>query len=544
MPKFRKLFKELEMKSTTLIFFSALIFSLFYNWPFYQKILEVYPLSWNYFLFLSSLFISFTALLNIALNLLCIRQSVKFVLIANFLLAAAIGYILKTFGTIIDDIMILNILQTETREALDIITVKSILSFFFWGVLPAVLVYKIKLTKINFSYELLSKLRSISLSLGVILICFLLNMKGFASFLREHKDLRSYSNPSYFYYSSYKFAKNHFFHTDNKFIQIGKDAKISEKDTERELVIFVVGETARADHFSLNGYSKETNPLLKKENIINFSNVSSCGTSTAISVPCMFSQMNRDQFSERKAQNTENLLDVLNHTKKANILWRDNNSNSKKVADRIQYEDYKSSSRNTICAPKECRDEGMLVGLQEYINQKKDGDIFIVLHQLGSHGPTYYKRYPSTFEKFKPTCKSGQLETCTTEEINNSYDNTILYTDYFLSKVIQLLKKNSNQFETAMFYVSDHGESLGENNIYLHGLPYFIAPSAQKHVPMVLWFGEKLNGRLNSNLLRAKAENEFSHDNIFHSILGLLEVKTQLYQPKLDIFFNDYTSSL
>ena len=203
----------------------------------------------------------------------------------------------------------------------------------------------------------------------------------------------------------------------------------------------------------------------------------------------------------------------------------------------MPYEDFRKPDTNPICENGECRDEGMLVGLQDYIDSKKTGDIFIVLHQMGNHGPAYYKRYPAAFEKFTPVCKTNQLETCTPEEIGNAYDNAILYTDYFLSKIIHLLKQNTAQFETAMIYFSDHGESLGETGIYLHGLPYYMAPDEQKHVGAVMWFGDSFE--IDINALRAKSGNAFSQDNLFHTLLGLMEIETEVYDQRLDIINYD-----
>jgi len=203
---------------------------------------------------------------------------------------------------------------------------------------------------------------------------------------------------------------------------------------------------------------------------------------------------------------------------------------------RVAYKNYRSPNNNPICDV-ECRDEGMLVGLQEYINSQKHGDILIVLHQRGSHGPAYYKRYPKSFEKFTPTCKTNQLEKYTKDEIGNAYDNSILYTDYFLSKVIKLLKQNTNHFETAMLYLSDHGESLGKNNLYLHGLPYFIAPETQKHIAAIMWFGDSF--KIDKDTLKKKAIKRYSQDNLFHTLLGLMEVNTSVYDKNMDIINDD-----
>jgi lipid A ethanolaminephosphotransferase len=255
----------------------------------------------------------------------------------------------------------------------------------------------------------------------------------------------------------------------------------------------------------------------------------SCGTSTAESVPCMFSIFDRANYSYKKGISTENVVDVLNKTNEVSILWRDNNSDSKGVALRVDFEDYRTSQTNTICDD-ECRDEGMIVGLDKYIEQHKNKNILIVLHQMGNHGPAYYKRYVKEFEKFAPVCKTNQLEACSKEEVSNAYDNAVLYTDYFLSKVINFLKPYSQNFETSMFYISDHGESLGENGLYLHGMPYFIAPDAQKHVASVMWLG---NGK------KENIEKPYSQDNLFHTLLGFYGVKTSVYKEDMDIL-NDY----
>ena len=293
----------------------------------------------------------------------------------------------------------------------------------------------------------------------------------------------------------------------------------------------VVGETARADHFSLNGYGRDTNPRLREKNVISFTQFKACGTSTAVSVPCMFI-LDGETKNTLEINKQENLLDVLQRGG-VNVLWRDNNSDSKGVANRVQFEDFRSRKMNPLCDT-ECRDEGMLSGLQDYIDLHPRGDILIVLHQMGNHGPAYFKRYPPAFEKFKPACKESDLSLCSREEIVNAYDNAILYTDHFLAKAIDLLQKNDSRFETALFYVSDHGESLGENGLYLHGLPKTIAPQAQLHVPAVMWFGSRFHAA-DSPALREKVGLPLSHDNVFHSMLGFFEMQSSIYHPDKDI---------
>ena len=228
----------------------------------------------------------------------------------------------------------------------------------------------------------------------------------------------------------------------------------------------------------------------------------------------------------------ENLLDVLRHAG-VNVLWLDNNSDSKGVALRSEYQNYRSKDKNPVC-DEECRDVGMLSNLQDYIDSHPKGDIFIVLHQMGNHGPAYFKRYPAEFEKFQPTCQSNELGKCTREEIGNAYDNAILYTDYFLGQVIGFLKKNNARFETALFYVSDHGESLGENGLYLHGLPRGMAPETQTHIPAIMWFGANYHD-VDQAVLRKRTSKHFTHDSVMPTVLGLMEIGTKVYRRELDM---------
>ena len=441
---------------------------------------------------------------------------------------------MNTYTIIIDDVMIRNMLQTNIQESFDLLTPKLILYFLFLGLLPSFFIYKINLKDQNLKELSIAKLKVIFSSLLIILLLIFAFSKHYASFFREHKSLRKYINPTAWIYATGLYAKNTYTYSETVFHTIGKDATI-DKNTTRNIVIMVVGEAARADHFSINGYKKETNPLLKKEDIINLSQVSACGTSTAVSVPCMFSKFPKDSFDYKKGIYYENVLDVLNHTDNVAVLWRDNNSNSKGVAVRLQYQHYKAKNNNTICDNGECRDEGMLVGLDEYIEKNKDKNILIVLHQMGNHGPAYYKRYPKEFEKFTPVCSTNQLENCSAEEISNAYDNALLYTDYFLTQTINFLKQYENKYNTSLIYMSDHGESLGENGVYLHGLPYFIAPDAQTHVPAFLWFGTKSKESLDVDKIRSMKDKEFSHDNLFHTLLGIFNVKSEVYDQKMDI---------
>ncbi len=519
-----------------LVLISSVLLTAFYNFSFFNQVIKVYPLHGLNIIYVMSIGITLILFIAFLLSLLASKYTTKPLLIFVFMVSSFTAYFMDTYHVIIDYSMIQNTLQTNLNESLDLFSIELLFYVLLLGILPSYYIYIQKLDYQLLKQELFSKVKIITLTLGIIVIIVLSFSKFYTSFFREHKTLKYHANPSFWLFSVMNYTKKSF--TNGKIIvqPLGKDANINEPPkNKKELIILVVGEATRADRFSLNGYERETNPLLKKEDIINFSNISSCGTSTAHSVPCMFSIYTKEEYDYKKGITTENVLDVLTNTKDVNVLWRDNNSDSKNVALRVQYEDFKTSKTNTICEEGECRDEGMIVGLDEYIEKSQGKDILIVLHQMGNHGPAYYKRYPKEFEKFTPVCKTNQLEKCTNEEVNNAYDNAILHTDYFLSEVINFLKPYSKTHETAMIYMADHGESLGENGLYLHGVPYFMAPSTQTHVASVIWFGESLKKEYDTKKLKTYSHEAFSQDNLFHMLLGLFEVETEVYEPSMDI---------
>ena len=519
------------MTHPRLVVVVALFLVVFGNFSFFKNVAGVYPPNPGNIVLLVSVVVTLASFYTLVLSLVTFQKATKPVLILVLIVSSFTSYFMDSYSVVIDATMIQNIVQTNVNESLDLFTVKLVWYFLLLGLLPSVVIYRIKVQKITLQAELVSKLKIVAVSFFIIIAIVLAFSRFYSSLLREHKSLRLYTNPTYFVYSAGKYIAEASQPAAKALHAIETDAKVPHTDIDKELVILVVGEAARADRFSLNGYARETNPLLKKEDVVSFSKMHSCGTSTAVSVPCMFSSFGRDKYSDSKAKATQNMIHVLQHAG-VNVLWRDNNSDSKGAAVDVPYQDFKIPANNPACDI-ECRDEGMLSGLQEYIAGKKDGDILIVLHQMGNHGPAYYKRYPPAFERFTPVCKSSQLETCSREEISNAYDNAILYTDYFLSKVIALLKQNSAQFETVMVYMSDHGESLGEKGLYLHGMPYFMAPDEQTHIGSIMWFGESYH--VDRNAVKAKSGNEYSQDNLFHTMLGLFEVGTSVYDAKKDI---------
>ena len=512
------------------------------NASLYRHIVKIYPLTMGNLPFIISLIIFFSLLTTLFFLLVSYGRSGRWLIALLLILSTQAAYYMDNFGVLMDVVMIDNILHTDANEIAGLLNMSMLLKTLFLGVLPAWLVIKYWPRVTNVANEIKTRLTWVLILTVALVVVVLPFTAGYTSFIREHKITRFYANPTYPIYSIIKYTAQQFsFDQQKELSKTAEDAAFVGPVSRNELLILVVGETARADRFSLNGYHRETNPRLAKENVVSFSDVSSCGTSTGVSVPCMFSSLGRKEYEKSEALHQENVLDVLaNHG--VEVLWRDNNSNSKGVATRMKYQDFKSPTLNPVCEG-ECRDIGMLSGLEEYIAAKKGKDIMIVLHQMGNHGPEYYRRYPAEFATFQPMCMTGELRDCTQAEIDNSYDNAILYTDYFLSEVIKFLKKYDGEYETAMLYVSDHGESLGEHGVYLHAAPYMMAPKEQTHVPAVLWLGQHFDYHLNQ--VQPYQNYPLSHDDLFCSILvgyelssASCEAKDKMLMENLDIQAN------
>ena len=458
------------------------------------------------------------------------------------LFVSAILSYFHNLGVVFDVDMIRNVLETikdnNQQEALELLSLPLITHLTMYALLPSLLLSRIPLVYQSFIVELRNRTLYIVGSFILVIAVLLLNFKYVTYFSRENRDLRLNITPLYALTSVYKTIRANIKQKDIPFVELGHDATQMPKSARKNVGIMVVGETARADHFSLNGYARETNPYLAATNAISFNNVYACGTSTAFSVPCMFSFLGREQYHPDKAAVQSNVLDVLSHAG-VKVIWVDNNSSCKGVCARIQSINLRENPNpeSPFYAHGQYYDEILLEDLDHYI-EASDSDILLVLHSLGSHGPSYYKRYPKDFAKYTPNCEQSTPQLCSQEQIINTYDNTILYTDYVLAKMINYLKDHEQAYNSFLFYASDHGESLGEKGIYLHGLPYFLAPDAQLHIPMIAWFSEGFSQQHQIDLqtIVSLREQAYSHDYLTHSLLALFNVKTQLYQAQLNLF--------
>lgn len=454
-----------------------------------------------------------------------------------FVLSAVSDYALGNFGVAVNADMIRNFMETNVREATDLITLQSFSYILVAGVFPAVLTGMTHIEFLPFKKEVFRRfLFFISGTVALVAIASV-SYKEYASFGRNNRQVRYHINTFNYIYAAVRHVRQ-INDAKRKFVVLDDAPEIfPHKDHKPRVLVLIVGETARARNFSIYGYEKDTNPLLSKNNeIIRFKDVTSCGTATAVSLPCMFSHLRGREFDVTEALYMQNLLDIAKAAG-YDVVWKDNDDGCKRVCDRVDRIDAKDGNKQPYCFGDYCHDDILLDGLDARLSGIAK-DTLIVLHTMGSHGPTYFKRYPDKFKKFTPACDTASLQDCTQEQIIHTYDNTIVYTDYIIASVIDILKRH-DRLQSGMLYVSDHGESLGENNIYLHGLPFAIAPDVQKKVPMILWLSKSAGKALHidGECLKRQAETEaFSHDNYFHSVLRLLFIKSTAYDEKLDVF--------
>jgi lipid A ethanolaminephosphotransferase len=465
-----------------------------------------------------------------------VRPLLSLIVVTSF----AAAFYMRTYAVMMDPTMIQNILKTDVSEARDLLSWSFVLNVLAWSAMPLAFIWGVRIDRRPWLRAVGFRVASVFAALIIAVLSILLVSRDVTSLMRNQRELRYLVTPGNYLYGVVADSLKDVRDVHAVRVPVGTDAHMRKvaASTRHRVFVLIVGETARAANFSLFGYPRQTTPELARLGITAFSNVTSCGTSTEVSVPCMFSAIGRENYDEKQIRNSEGLLNVLVRAG-YDVRWLDNQSGCKGVCQGtgINYKKLDASLAPELCDDKECRDEILVKGLEVELTHIQR-DTVIVLHMMGNHGPAYFKRYPPEFRRFLPDCATAELRSCSREEVVNAYDNAILYTDHVLASLIGTLNATSQTLDTAMLYVSDHGESLGEKGLYLHGLPFSIAPSTQTHVPMVTWVSPAFatTRGVNDHCVRAKANEAFSHDNLFHSVLGLLDVETSAYRPMRDIF--------
>ena len=479
--------------------------------------------------------VAITALNALLLLLVMQRHTAKPVAITLLVVSACAAFFMNRYTVYLDPDMLRNVLHTDTREAGELLTPALFGSVLLTGVVPSLLVARVQLRRRSLRRALMARAAALAGALLLAASALLLAYQPTASLMRNHRELRYLVTPGNYLVSLVSVLRGK--QAAGPRIPVGLQAHVAGRaaNARPRLLVLVVGETVRAANWGLNGYARQTTPQLARiDGLLNFADTTACGSSTEVSVPCMFSAIGRRDYDAVRIQRSEGLLHVLDHAG-IGVLWRDNQSGCKGVCDGLPTESFAKAQVPGACNAEGCLDEVMLQGLPQAV-ARHPGDMVVVLHQLGNHGPAYFKRYPPRLELFSPACKSPNLSDCSRAQIVNAYDNAVLHTDDFVARTIHLLAGMHDR-DTALLYVSDHGESLGENGLFLHGVPYAIAPKEQTKVPMVMWLSSRFAGSRGLDLacLRGETRKPASHDNLFSTVLGLMQVETPERDPALDL---------
>jgi len=526
-----------KFTANQLILLTSAYITLVFNLPFFTKVWDVVTASddFNVWFLLSVPIVLF--LLTVLFNsLFAYKPLLKPMLITSVCVSSLLFYATFHYGIIFDYGMIQNSIETDQAEAMSYFNIYAVLFFVFLGIIPSVLIYRAKMIVHSCAKGAIAWSKMVVIALIILSVLVGLFYVNYASVGRNNRELTSYLTPFTLYVSSYKYFKRSLNNTPRQFLILDAEPSLSKVRGKKSVNVLVLGETARAKNFSLNGYEKLTNKHTASTGVVSFTNVISCGTATAISVPCMFSRLDKQNYDKYVANSQQNVLDLI-QLAGTKVTWIDNNNGGcKDVCTRVETIVIDANSPNLLCDGEYCLDEILLEYLDKQLAIESDDNVLIVLHMMGSHGPTYYRRYPSEHRFFLPDCQRSDIQHCTSEELVNTYDNTILYTDFVLAEITKRLQRLSddNDVNTLMLYISDHGESLGENGIYLHGLPYAFAPKEQTHIPLLLWQDVHTNS-INKDCLDSVSSQPISHDSFFDLMLGMQSVKSIVYEPDLDI---------
>lgn len=493
------------------------------------------PSTWGFALALAVVLVALHFLVLVPVSN---RFTVKPLLAVLVVATALATHFMQRYRIYLDPSMLRNVLHTDVAEARELLSWSLLPHLALYAGLPLAVLARVRIVNRPWPRAAVVRLGAIVLAAAVGVGTLLTVFQPAASMMRNHREMRYLVTPGNVLWSLAAVLGADARGAAAPRQAIGLDAAPGPVLAARRrprLVVLVVGETARAANWGLNGYARQTTPELAQLPLVSFGEVTSCGSTTEVSLPCMFAPVGRRDYDESRIRASESLLHVLARAGVA-VHWRDNQSGCKGVCEGLSYDQVVTLNPAGLCADGHCLDEGLLVGLDERL-ARAQGTQLLVLHMLGNHGPAYHRRYPPAFAHYRPACDSDDLQQCSREQIVNAYDNALRYTDHVLASLITKLQAQAGRVDSTLLYVSDHGESLGDGGLFLHGMPYAIAPPEQTRVPMLMWFsdGAAAADGLDLACLRRRAALPAAHDHLFHTVLGLLDVHTALYAPEWDL---------
>jgi len=522
-----------------------LLLSLFWvvvvNRPFFKALGAdlSQPSGW---LFMAAMAVFLLAVHALLLALMGWRWVFKPVLAVLILMAAGTSYFTHQFGIYLDPSMVRNVIRTDVAESRELLSPALLLYMLLVAGVPLWLLWRLRWQPRSWLQGLWRRSLFAVVMLVLALASVLSVFQPFASLMRNHKEVRYLMTPANAVWSLSQVAWGEAQGAAQPREPIGLDAQLQPPAAQRQrplVLVLVLGETVRAANWGLNGYARQTTPALAALDVWNAGAVQACGTNTEVSVPCLFAPVGRRDYDEKRIRRQDSLLHVL-HRAGVQVHWRDNQSGCKGVCEDLPSEVVTASMAPDLCEGGRCLDEALFRDLDQRLQQVMAGrEVHVwVMHMLGNHGPSYFRRYPAAFARFTPECRSDDLKACSVPEIVNAYDNAVLYTDHLLAQAIGRLQAHADRVDSALLYVSDHGESLGEKGLFLHGMPYAIAPAVQTEVPMVFWASQGLGRATGIDLgcMRKRwTAGSLAHDHLFHTVLGLTGVQTTLREKTLDL---------
>lgn len=513
--------------ATAFIAVVALVNAGLYHRPLYA--FAVANLDWaspNGALTLATLFVLTAFVTAFVLSLLSVfsQRLIRPLCMILALCNALALYFIDTYGVVLDESMMGNVFNTSLGEAQEFLHPQLLVYLLLLGALPCWLLSRVQVQRTRL-------LRRISSTVVILLIGVVWIYASSTTWLWFDKNSRKLGGLTL----PWSYVVNASRYQADRLLASRQQTLLPAArflSNQKTIVILVIGEAARAREFSVYGYGRPTNPLLAESGMVVLPDARSCATYTTASVLCILSHKDTGWHL---SQSYEPLPSYLQRHG-IDVIWRTNNSGEPplQVATYERAKALRKDCRGNACD----YDEVLLRGLEQRIRESTSERIFVVLHQHGSHGPAYYDRYPKQFEVFRPACQSVELQRCTSEELVNAYDNTIVYTDYFLYRAIELLKGFPGT-ATMLMYISDHGQSLGEYGLYLHGTPYSIAPDVQKDIPFLVWMSDTFRQEKRISMKQLAPQSGHSQANVFHSIMGAFDMRSAIYDPRLDIFSSD-----
>ena len=481
--------------------------------PFFRAAVENIESGFNGVMIIFSL-----AVLMLALNfflyyflLWCFRVVGKIIVALSLIIDAGCLYFINTYDTLLDDTMMGNVFNTQYSEASGFFSLAFVLYLLLLGVLPAIYVC---LRKIDYSSA--KKMFAFNgSSLGLVLVIAFANMSNWPWIDRNATVLGSLLLPWSYSVNSVRYQIKE--HKMNREEIPLPDAVFTNPEAKR-VVVLVIGESARQDHFSLYGYPRQTNPLLSGQQGLTALKADAAATYTTAGVKAILDSRPTDKLYE--------ILPNYLYRAGAQVVWRTSNWGEPPV----HIEKYQNPEALVEIYPDAdpAYDGILFEGLRDEILSSGNSKVLLVLHTSISHGPAYNKRYPSEFEQFTPICNTVEMAKADHDELMNSYDNTILYTDYLLSGAIHQLESLPGEWESCLMYVSDHGESLGEGNLFMHGVPIAIAPKEQIEIPFLVWTSEGSR--------EVKPLDKVGQYHVFHSVMSFLGAESEIFDENMNIF--------